>query len=529
MIFTFKFLFQGELEESDFKRVISDLKSINGVSSVDVNREKKVFRIIATKNIEVEDVSQKMKTYRVTVSLLTSEKQEERKMHLSIDGMTCRSCEIIIEEKFKEIPGVTAVEVNATKQHASISYTGNAPSIKILQHVLGEEKYRIRIPGQEKPHESHRDISLTQRFGFFALAVLVVALFNRLGFGIKGISLDTVVTSGAAFMMGLVAATSSCVAVTSGLLISSVASYRQNEEAHPKARAYPTILFVGGRVISYTLFGGILGLMGSFIKISPFATGVLMIIVATVMLCMGLDMLGILPVSMKKAIPLMPKSISRGIVRTRNTRYPGIPFFMGAATFFLPCGFTQAFQLYALTTGSFWGGASLLAAFALGTAPSLFAIGLTLSSFKGRAKHYAFQFSGSLVVLLGAMNIQNGFTVIGHPLSLTSIRGLFVNEKSVGAIDTHVTYDGREQIMRMSVNTSGYTPNNFTVRVGVPTKWIVETQGAAGCLSVLTAPKLGIQKVLKTGENIIEFTPKEQGTIAFSCSMGMYRGNILVI
>ena len=40
---------------------------------------------------------------------------------------------------------------------------------------------------------------------------------------------------------------------------------------------------------------------------------------------------------------------------------------------------------------------------------------------------------------------------------------------------------------------------------------------------------MGISKKLVKGENIIEFTPSEVGTIKFSCSMGMYTGQFKVV
>jgi sulfite exporter TauE/SafE len=44
-------------------------------------------------------------------------------------------------------------------------------------------------------------------------------------------------------------------------------------------------------------------------------------------------------------------------------------FISGALTFFVPCGFTFAMQLYAMQTGSFWMGAVVMLLFAGGTLP----------------------------------------------------------------------------------------------------------------------------------------------------------------
>ena len=42
----------------------------------------------------------------------------------------------------------------------------------------------------------------------------------------------------------------------------------------------------------------------------------------------------------------------------------------------------------------------------------------------------------------------------------------------------------------------------------------------------MTIPKYNIQKKLEPGDNIIEFTPDEDGNISYTCWMGMIRSNI---
>jgi len=76
----------------------------------------------------------------------------------------------------------------------------------------------------------------------------------------------------------------------------------------------------------------------------------------------------------------------------------------------------------------------------------------------------------------------------------------------------------------MTENNRGYSPNKFSLKKGVPVKWIIDAQAPYSCASSLIVPKLGIQENLKAGENIIEFTPTEIGQLPFSCSMGMYTG-----
>ncbi len=50
----------------------------------------------------------------------------------------------------------------------------------------------------------------------------------------------------------------------------------------------------------------------------------------------------------------------------------------------------------------------------------------------------------------------------------------------------------------------------------------------SGCGDVVRFPGLGIERTLKTGQKtVVTFTPKKAGTTAFTCGMGMYRGQVV--
>jgi plastocyanin domain-containing protein len=83
------------------------------------------------------------------------------------------------------------------------------------------------------------------------------------------------------------------------------------------------------------------------------------------------------------------------------------------------------------------------------------------------------------------------------------------------------------QIIKMTADNNGYTPNAFYVQKGMPVKWIITGSQINSCNNAVVVPSLNIQKTLKSGENIIEFTPGDKD-INFSCWMGMIRGVIKV-
>lgn len=364
--------------------------------------------------------------------------------------------------------------------------------------------------------------------GLFALAIALGFLFSKFGGWNPGASLGVSLGFGAVFLLGLLAASSSCIAVSGGLLLSSVAVFnrRYGREGFG-GRMRPVALFVVGRLLSYAVFGGVIGWIGQALLLSPAVLGLITIVAALYMITMGLSMLQMTPLWLKRVMPTMPVSVARKIFGAKGNEGPVMPFLLGAATFFLPCGFTQALQLYALTTGSAFVGAMLLFAFALGTVPSLLALGWASSSLKGKVGQFFFHFSGAVVILLGLTNIQNGLTIAGHPLTLPK----FTVTQTIASIDPNVTMIGNQQSISMSILSEApyYSPSSeYTVQVGVPVKMTIAGEGA-GCRSVFQIPGVGVQKTLTDPTNVVEFTPKDTGDLVFSCSMGMYRGTIHVV
>ncbi len=452
---------------------------------------------------------------------------------VGISGMTCRSCELTVERKWKNLPGIKKVDVNAATGQARITVAGiTSLSINQLQQALGDEKYIVHRISEKQRLEAavkHKRPSFLQLIGLFALVLFVGHILSKLGLLKTNFILGSTVNFGAIFVIGLVAASSSCVAIVGGLLLSSAAKFNERyASAKPFARMRPVLLFIAGRIIGYTILGGLLGVVGGVLAPAPLVTATITIIAALYMLIMGLDMLHIAPSWLKGLMPRMPKSLSHRIMDAEGKEHPLAPFGLGAATFFLPCGFTQALQLYVLTTGSFVRGAVILLAFALGTAPALLALGWASSSLKGKAGKFFLQFSGALVIVLGIWNIQNGFAIAGYPISFPSLGSSSVEAANTNATAPNVVMDGNTQVVKMAIE-GDYYPAHFTIRAGKPVRWEVDATNASGCTSVLTSRKLGIRKFLDPGINTIEFTPTETGEVPFSCSMGMVRGSFTVL
>lgn len=349
---------------------------------------------------------------------------------------------------------------------------------------------------------------------FFGIVVIYLMIKSSGWAGADIGSYDSA-SYGLVFVMGLVAAVSSCMAITGGLLISVSSEWAKN---HPEMTGWqkfrPLLHFNIGRLFFYGLLGGLVGWIGSALKLSSGTSATVTLIAGLVMLFLGLHLLQLIPSRASRLIPKMPQAFARRIRDFEKHEHPMAPFLLGGATFFLPCGFTQALQLYALSTGSFKTGALTLFVFALGTLPALLSFSALTSFMRGTFKKYFLRVAGALVILIALLNIKAGVVLSGLDVKawLPSPAGQETNVESIGD----------KQIARMTVNGLEYVPANFTVKKGVPVEWRIDGQQAGGCGRYIVMPQANIQQpLLADGPTIITFTPEKTGRMYFSCPMGM--------
>ncbi len=363
--------------------------------------------------------------------------------------------------------------------------------------------------------------TIAQLGGIFAVVIGLGILFSRLGWLSPEVAIGGGIGFGAVFVMGLVAASSSCLAVAGGLMLSMVTTYR---------RRGPVVQFVFGRLVSYGVLGGVIGLVGQVLIPSSTVLGVITLAAALYMFVTGLNMLEITPVWLKRIFPTVPKAITYKILSAEGKTGGLMPFALGAATFFLPCGFTQALQIYALTTGSFTTSAMLLFGFALGTTPGLLLLGFASSSLKGRAGQWFYRFAGALIVVLGVINFGNGFTILGVNLPSISFGASTIGDQPE-VVDSNVVNDGKTQRIKIALSSDApyYLPSDeYTVKAGESVT--LEISGdAGGCRSIFQIPGANVSLPLTQSVTTVEFTPEKPGDLVFSCSMGMYRGTLHVI
>ncbi len=158
-----------------------------------------------------------------------------------------------------------------------------------------------------------------------------------------------------AFITGLTTGGLSCLAVQGGLLATSLAHQIEQDvlRSAPAAQKRPTrgqkvrpntalpiILFLLSKLVVYTLLGGLLGLVGSFLTLAPTTRAILMLAIGMFMVGNGLRMLDVHPIFRYFTLE-PPKFITRYIRRTAKNGTDAVtPLFLGALTVLIPCGVT---------------------------------------------------------------------------------------------------------------------------------------------------------------------------------------------
>ncbi|MFA6024338.1 MAG: sulfite exporter TauE/SafE family protein [Candidatus Gracilibacteria bacterium] len=447
----------------------------------------------------------------------------DNKENFYVKGMTCASCELLIERKLKKVPGVLSVHSNYRSGFTVVKTDSeNPPSSAALEAAIEEAGYSLTeksMQALEGKDQKWLEIG--------ACLVLIFALYKVLqGFDFFSFSASAsgLADLGGVFVLGLVAGTSSCLAVTGGLLLSMAAKHNElNPTATRWQKFKPLLSFNGGRLISYFFLGGLVGLLGQSLTLSPSVTGVLNIVVALLMFFLALSILKILPKNHFIARP--PKWFTHWIAGLSEHPHPFAPLLLGALTFFLPCGFTQSLQISALASGSFVEGALTLFVFALGTLPALLGISAISSYAKGRTARLFLRFSGTLVLVLALFNLKSGLVLSGVDMSA------FLPQSSVEEQENAVTMVDGVQVIHLQASAYGYSPSSVTIAAGTPTRIEVESlDNLYGCAAAITVPKFGFGEYLSPGTTItLGFIEDPQEDFIITCSMGMVSTNVKVI
>jgi uncharacterized protein len=442
---------------------------------------------------------------------------------LYIKGMHCVACEKILEDELSQVPFVKKVEADRKRGQVKIYWKNNEPNSLALEEIIRKIGYEPSEKSLDKKPDNKSKINWQEWINAFLVMGIIIFLFKIFqNSGIlNGIDLgQNNITYGVSFIIGLVASVSSCLAVVGAVIIAFSEKYKSDSIDFFSQTVKPNLLFHAGRLAAFFLLGGILGLIGGEINISGNLISIFTIAIAAVMGWLGLNILGILPPISSLGIKI-PKRFSGSWNDLKKSNHKAAPLLLGSLTFFLPCGFTQSMQIFALASGSFLTGGIAMFLFALGTVPSLLILGITASWTKNKGIGLFKKVAGILVLFFAIYTLNSGMALLGVKSNVLSS-----DKKQEEKVTVPATT--QEQTVEMHITSSGFQPSVLKIKKGVPVRWVIKGDQVTSCTNKIIVPSLNITKSISFGENVVAFTPTASGEIPFSCWMGMVRGKFVV-
>lgn len=495
----------------------------------------------------------------------------KKRIQLRIGGMTCVNCQSKIEKKLIRTKGIVSAHVSYSSGTADIVYEEGTISVKEITAVIEALEYSVLSKDGQKAPDFLKNICILLIIVCLYIKLQTTGVLNLL---VPSRLADTKMGYGMLFVIGLITSVH-CIAMCGGINLSQCIPQMERKEARGGTGLTvlrPALAYNLGRVLSYTAIGFVFGLAGFLIGgdaefgLSTLLQGVLKIIAGLFMVIMGINMLGIFP-WLRRFTIRMPGFLARRIGREKAVS--GRPFLVGILNGFMPCGPLQAMWIVALATENPFTGALSMLFFSLGTVPLMLGLGSIVSALGKRFADKVMTVGAVLVVVLGLAMLSQGGSLSGwlppelllilvvalciagvllsipvrsrlwknglKAVSLVIViglclmwrfRGMLIHEVQAADIETEVV-DGVQVVN--STLASGRYPN-ITVCAGVPVKWVIDApEGSVnGCNYKILIRDYDIEYTFHTGENVIEFTPTEAGTVRYSCWMGMIRGNIFV-
>jgi sulfite exporter TauE/SafE/copper chaperone CopZ len=449
------------------------------------------------------------------------------KITLYVQNMTCVNCENTIEQSLIGIAGIEHVKASYSKGNVLISYDPSLIQHQQIVEIIESHDYYVQNEEEnEKILNSQQVKSSTNLTNILGGIIIIISLYiiaKRLGV------MDIIYSFPIAkegmgysmlFLIGILTSVH-CVAMCGGICLSQCINKEEssNTKQNKFAAIRPSLLYNGGRIISYTVIGGLVGALGSVVSFSGTMKGIVQILAGIFMVIMGINMLNIFP-WLRKFNPRMPKIFAKKIYAKKNSNSP---LYIGLLNGLMPCGPLQAMQLYALSTGSPVKGAISMFLFSVGTVPLMFAFGALSSFLNKKFTSKMMKVSAALVVLLGVVMFSTGASLSGLNIpSFQAVTGQ-AQASNVATIKDGVQYVTTE------LTFGGYEP--IVVQSGLPVQWTIKAEQGTinGCNNSIVIPKFNLQQDLAVGETMIEFTPTKSGTVPYSCWMGMIRSKITVV
>ena len=429
------------------------------------------------------------------------------KIYIKIEGMVCNHCYETVTQIIKKDFNVKKVKVK--RNIATIWYENDINTEKIIKE-MNSKGYTTKNEYISKDKSKiDNNINIVEFILIASIIILIALIINKVfGFNIFNMipTIQSDIEFGMLFITGLLTSIH-CVSMCGAINLAA----SKDTENNTIKRFQKPVLYNLGRLVSYTVLGGIIGGIGSLFSINYYIQSVIILIAAICMICMSLSMLGIITISSRiKSCKVFRK------VKTKNS------FIIGILNGLMPCGPLQAMQVYALSTGSIFYGALSMFLFCLGTIPLMLFFGSFINFAKGKTRVVINKIASVLILILSLALLNRA--LIGFGINIG-------NKFSERSETQYIQAEMQEnyQYVKFDLNYDSF--QDVIVKRGIPVKMIinVDKKYLTGCNNEIVINEFGVDQKLQVGENEIDFLQTEEGEFLYSCWMNMIYNKIKVI
>ncbi|MBQ3261858.1 MAG: sulfite exporter TauE/SafE family protein [Oscillospiraceae bacterium] len=290
-----------------------------------------------------------------------------------VDGVICPNCTYEISARLKRTAGVSSVKTSYIKSEVTAEYDPAQITEPELEAQLAKMGY---------PVGKGRSNLLSDALGVLCIAALYFLLTWLTGI-VRVPAAERGMSMGIVFLTGLLGGVH-CIGMCGGIMLTQ----------------HNALAYNGGRLIGYTIMGGVFGAVGSALVFSAGLKSAVFVIAGGLVILIGLQMWGV-PL-LRRLRPGLPSPCGR----------TGRPFVIGLLTAIMPCGMLASMWFVAASAASAAKGAAIMLVFGLGTCVCMLLFGLLGDALTRKYNKYILKASTMLIITMGLMLLIKGVQMI---------------------------------------------------------------------------------------------------------------------
>jgi len=322
---------------------------------------------------------------------------------INLTGMKCAGCETVIEDAIKKTGNIHAVKADFRKSIVYVRFDPEIISLTGIEEICSGCGYNIVLKNVTEKHKYYKNA-----LSVFALTTLLLVVMFAGKYGHMQVLNEIGNRAGYSmiFITGLFTGLH-CVGMCGSFVVGFTST--DSEQCRPVFHSH--IMYGAGKTLSYALFGAFFGFIGSLFRITPFISGISIIIAGVFLILYGMNMLNIF--SFLKFIIIKQPDCVRDFVAEKRNRSKS-PFFIGIFSgLILGCGPLQVMYVMAAGNGSPVEGALFLTVFGLGTLPALIGFGLLARMMSNTLTQRFLRATGIILIIFGSVMLNRGFAKAG--------------------------------------------------------------------------------------------------------------------